>query len=153
MSNEGYLQKKKQPIVVNKTLVVPISSDKGLCGGVNSSVIRVTKEVIGQSRDKFRIFSIGDKGTNGLIRPFPDLVDHAVTELSTPMNFTLASSIAHQVDSFATDCNNIVIVYNWFKNSISNETRSLEIMSRKEFCKQFKFVTKHDMAEPEGYYT
>ena len=46
-----------------KTLVVPISSDKGLCGGVNSNIVRNTKELIANNRDKFKIFSIGDKGS------------------------------------------------------------------------------------------
>jgi F-type H+-transporting ATPase subunit gamma len=61
-------------VVVNKTLLVPISSDKGLCGGVNSAIIRTCKEIVGSSRDNFKIFSVGDKGTNGLSRPFPDLL-------------------------------------------------------------------------------
>lgn len=104
MANEGYLQKKKQPVQVTKTLVVPVSSDKGLCGGVNSSIIRNVKLIIGEEREKFRIFSIGDKGTAGLTRPYPDLVENAVTELSTPMNFTLASAISHQVDQHAAEC-------------------------------------------------
>jgi len=95
MENESYLQKKKTSLVVNKTLLVPISSDKGLCGGVNSSIVRTCKEIVGTSRENFRIFSIGDKGTSGLARPFPDLLVSAVTELSTPVNFTLVSSIAH----------------------------------------------------------
>ncbi len=63
MNNEGYLQKKKTSTNVVKTLVVPISSDKGLCGGVNSNIVRNTKELIANNRDKFKIFSIGDKGS------------------------------------------------------------------------------------------
>ena len=97
MSNEGYLQKKKVPVNITKTLLVPISTDKGLCGGVNSNIIRNCKEIIGTSKDHFKIFSIGDKGTQGLTRPYPDILEDAVTELSTPMNFTLASAIAHKV--------------------------------------------------------
>lgn len=97
MNNEGYLQKKKTSTNVVKTLVVPISSDKGLCGGVNSNIVRNTKELIGNNRDKFKIFSIGDKGSQGLARPYPDLLEFACTELSAPMNFTLASAIANKV--------------------------------------------------------
>ena len=121
---------------MKKTLIVPISSDKGLCGGVNSNIIRMVKAVVGLAdRNSFKIFSIGEKGTAGLVRSYPDITQNAVTELSTPMNFTLASSIAHQVDLNSQDCQNIVVVYNWFKNSISNETRQLELMSRIEFLK------------------
>jgi F-type H+-transporting ATPase subunit gamma len=38
--NESYLQKKKPTFANKKTLLVPITSDRGLCGGTNSSVIR-----------------------------------------------------------------------------------------------------------------
>lgn len=152
MENESYLQKKKTAVVVNKTLLMPISSDKGLCGGVNSNIVRTCKEIVGSQRDKYKIFSIGDKGTSGLARPFPDLLQQAVTELSTPVNFTLVSAIAHQAEQLTHDCQQITIVYNHFKNSISNEVRTIDLMSRSEFLKQFKFVNKHDMGEPEGYY-
>ena len=40
LANESYLHKKKTPIPVKKTLLVPITTDKGLCGGTNSSVVR-----------------------------------------------------------------------------------------------------------------
>jgi F-type H+-transporting ATPase subunit gamma len=39
------------------------------------------------------------------------------------------------------------VVYNEFKNVISQIQRKMEIMNRTEFLDTFKFVTKHD---PEG---
>lgn len=36
LDNESYLQKKKPANSVKKTLLVPFTSDKGLCGGINS---------------------------------------------------------------------------------------------------------------------
>jgi len=95
MNNESYLSKKKGTEVIKKSLIVPFSSDKGLCGGVNSAIIREVKTIIGEDRHAFKILSVGDKGTNGLNRPYPDLLINAITELHTPVNFTLASAIAH----------------------------------------------------------
>ena len=40
MDSEAYLQKKKTPVAVKRTLLVPLSTDKGLCGGINSGVVR-----------------------------------------------------------------------------------------------------------------
>ena len=38
LDNEGYVQKKKAADKVpNKTLLVPITGDKGLCGAANTS--------------------------------------------------------------------------------------------------------------------
>lgn len=43
-ANETYLQKKKADAApAKKTLLVPITSDKGLCGGVNSGIVREVK--------------------------------------------------------------------------------------------------------------
>ena len=66
LDNESYLQKKKPVGTNKKTLVVPITSDKGLCGGVNSSIVREVKAMIGKDHTPYKIFSIGEKGTLGL---------------------------------------------------------------------------------------
>ena len=59
---------------------VPISSDKGLCGAINSSIVReIKKVVVGKNRSKLQIFSIGDKGTTGMTRPFPDLLKCSIS--------------------------------------------------------------------------
>jgi F-type H+-transporting ATPase subunit gamma len=57
------------------TCFVTITSDKGLCGAVNSSIVREVKKLTtGVNRSKYSIFSIGEKGTTGMIRPFPDML-------------------------------------------------------------------------------
>ena len=40
MQNEGYLNKKKTTVNPKKWMLVPVTTDKGLCGGVNSSIVR-----------------------------------------------------------------------------------------------------------------
>jgi F-type H+-transporting ATPase subunit gamma len=57
-------------------VLVPISSDKGLCGAVNSTIVREIKKIVKHApqRNKIKIFSIGYKGSTGLLRPFPDLL-------------------------------------------------------------------------------
>lgn len=47
----------------------------------------------------------------------------------------------------AKDCDRVILMYNEFKNVISQFQRKVEVMTRSEFVSQFKFVTKHD---PEG---
>lgn len=114
MDNESYLQKKKQTPTVKKSLLVPITSDRGLCGGVNSSIVRFVKNEVKDNRGAYKLAVVGDKGTLGLVRPFPDLIAASINQIATPINFPTAGSIAHQVSELATDCDNIVIVYNEF---------------------------------------
>ncbi len=56
----------------------------------------------------------------------------------------LAASIAYQVIQHAKDCDRVTLMYNEFKNVISQIQRKVEILNKAEFVQQFKFVTKHD---------
>ena len=87
LQNETFLHKKRTPTTPKKTLLVPITSDKGLCGGTNSSIIREVKAMVKEDRAAYRIFVVGDKGSTALARPMPDLMDYAITHLITPINF------------------------------------------------------------------
>ena len=81
-----------------KTLLVPLTSDRGLCGGVNSTIVREIKSICANNRNRFTIVTVGEKGTAALTRPFPDLLYRAITEVYTPISYTTASAIAHQVE-------------------------------------------------------
>lgn len=150
-ANEGYLQKKNLSFSIKKTLAVPITSDRGLCGGVNSSIVREVKTMVGNDRARYKIFVIGEKGTSALVRPLPDCLHTSVSECVYPMNFTVAASLAHQITALAEEeqCDNIVIVYNEFVSIIASAIRKIEILSRKHFLQQFKYVVRHDTEEPD----
>lgn len=65
-------------------VLVPITSDKGLCGAVNSTIVRQVKKIFtepGINRSKYQIFSIGEKGSAGLTRPFPDCLKTSITKV------------------------------------------------------------------------
>jgi len=68
-------------------LLVPITTDKGLCGGVNSSIIREVKAMVKQDRNAYKLFVVGDKGAVALSRTMTDLLETAVTHIGTPLNF------------------------------------------------------------------
>jgi len=150
-ANEGYLQKKNLSFTAKKSLVVPITSDRGLCGGVNSSIVREVKSFVAPNRSAYKIFVIGEKGTTALVRPFPDCLLTSVSECLYPMNFTVASSLAHHVSSTAEqeNCDSIIFVYNEFKSIISSVPKRLEILNRKNFLQQFKYIVRHDTEEPD----
>lgn len=152
MDNETYLQKKKVTPAVKKTLMVPMTSDRGLCGGVNSSIVRFIKAEVKDNRGAYKLVVIGDKGTLALVRPFPEIFHASINQIATPINFPTASSLAHQISEMATDCDNIVIVYNEFKNVITQIIRRVELMTRPNFLKNFKYVARHDASEPEKDY-
>jgi ATP synthase F1 gamma subunit len=98
------------------TVYVPITSDKGLCGAVNSTVVRNVKKIMAgvTNRPKHKIFSIGDKGSSGFVRPFPDIFKEAITKIGTPYNYPTVMSMAVHVTAFSQDADKITVIYNEF---------------------------------------
>mmetsp|Transcript_20876 Transcript_20876/g.33935 ORF Transcript_20876/g.33935 Transcript_20876/m.33935 type:complete len:308 (+) Transcript_20876:68-991(+) len=108
-----------------KCLIVPLSSDKGLCGGINSFITRGTKTCIaaleaqGKSAD---VAIIGDKGRGQLRRVHGEYIKMSLTEVESPGNYTLAGAIASDlIASGAGDYDAVVIMYNAFTNKASYE--------------------------------
>lgn len=107
------------------TVFVPITSDKGLCGGVNSACVReIKKMMVGiTNRQRYKIFSIGDKGSVGFMRPFPDMLKTSITKVGTPYNYPTIMSMAVHVTELSQDADKICVIYNEFKSAIAYETR------------------------------
>ena len=83
------------------------------------------------------------------MRPCPDLLVQSATELPSPMNFATAASLAHKITELADDCENIQLVYNEFKSVISSVIAKRDVLPRKQFFTNFKYVVKYDTSEPE----
>ena len=68
------MHKKVSPVQVKKTLLVPVTTDKGLCGGTNSNIVREIKAMVKENRSGYKMMVIGDKGSIALARPMPDVL-------------------------------------------------------------------------------
>jgi len=104
---------------VNKVLIVAITSNRGLCGGFNSNVI---KEVARISKDKYAgkevsIFTIGKKGNDILSKEHDiykfesDLYDDLTFENAA----VFSEDLMEQFEKGSFD--HIELVYNRFKNA------------------------------------
>jgi len=81
-----------------KELLVPVTSDKGMCGSINSGIIRNVRDYVGtKDRSKISVFSIGDKGSVGLVRPMGDLIRVGISEISTPYNYPTAMALTENI--------------------------------------------------------
>lgn len=63
--SDAYLQRKAPSLDVHDAaeFIVPLTSDRGLCGGINSNIVREIKSYVkDKNRSKMRIFPIGEKG-------------------------------------------------------------------------------------------
>lgn len=148
-NNDPYLQKKKPVVSIKKTLLVPCTSDRGLCGGINSGIIREIKSIVHPDRSAYKIVVIGEKGTAALARPMPDLLYQSINEIQSPINFPLISSVSQALIRASEDCDNIIVVFNKFKTVISSVVTRMDIMPRKVFLNNFKYVVRYDTSEPD----
>ena len=106
--------------VPDNSLIVPLTSDKGLCGGVNSFISRGVRGMcakLDSTGRKSSVVVVGDKGRSQMRRTVGSKIVSAATEVQTPYNFDLAAAITSEVFAAGRDYAAIVIVYNEFVNS------------------------------------
>lgn len=104
-----------------KSLLVPFTSEKGLCGGVNSFISRGTrtcvKNLIAQGKD-CDVVVIGDKGRGQMRRFVADKILRTATEVIAPGTFALASALAVElVAAGAMEYDAVVLMYNSYVNT------------------------------------
>jgi F-type H+-transporting ATPase subunit gamma len=103
-----------------KNLVVVMSTDKGLCGGVNTILARMTRQMLARieaSGKKYQMFILGEKGRGALRRTYSASIIGSATERVMPYNFELSASLAQ--DIIQGDFDAIHLVYNEFKSAIA----------------------------------
>ena len=106
-------------------LVVVMTSDRGLCGGFNGSIVRGAKKFIRDLKlagKTVKIISIGRKGADQLRRDFAgDIVANIVDVGKPRLSFDSAEAVAQRVrDMFdAGEFDVCTLIYNKFKSAIS----------------------------------
>lgn len=124
-----------------KTLIVPFTSERGLCGGVNSYISRLTRDAVKSLHAQGKecdIVVIGDKGRAQMRRTLADLIKHSATDIVTPGTFALASGLATEIiDAGGKDYDAILVFYNHFVNAAV-------------YKQAYKIITKPKAETPEG---
>jgi F-type H+-transporting ATPase subunit gamma len=106
-------------------LVVVMTSDRGLCGAFNSSIVRDARRMILDLRregKQVKILTVGRKGWAALRRDFADLIVGQVEDVGRKrLGFADAQDIANRVlEMFeAGEFDVCTLVYNRFKSAIS----------------------------------
>jgi len=140
------------PMVEGKTVTIPITSDKGLCGGVNSQVNRVVKamqECTAPEAETPSLAIIGDKGRAVLTRTSANEVEYCSTE-ATKQTITFATAAAIAEDIMKTDYGASRVVFNRFKSAIAFQPTVATVLSPETIESSTELVEKFDEYELEG---
>jgi F-type H+-transporting ATPase subunit gamma len=106
-------------------LVVVMTSDKGLCGGFNSSIVRGARRLIRDLRSdgkQVKILCVGRKARDQLKRDFGDFIVGTIEDIAKPrLTFEAADGVARRIVQMfeAGEFDVCTIIYNRFKSAMT----------------------------------
>lgn len=114
------------------TLVIAITSDRGLCGAVHSSVARKIRGILQESEnpENIKIVCVGDKSRALLARAFPKNVLLAYNNFGKkPPSFADAEEVARDIIESGYNFDKGIVVYNKFRTVVSYLTSDQPVFS------------------------
>ncbi len=106
-------------------LVVVMTSDRGLCGGFNSTIVRGARRLIREliaGGKQVKILCVGRKGRDQLRRDFGNLIIGTIEEIAKPrLTYEAADRVAERIARMYGDGEFDVctIIYNRFKSAMT----------------------------------
>jgi F-type H+-transporting ATPase subunit gamma len=115
---------KREP--VKRVGLIVVTTDKGLCGGLNTNVLRMSltqmRQWEAQGVEEIRVTAIGNKGLGFMQRLGAKVVSHVVHLGDTPHLEKLIGPIKIMVDAFQNDELDVIyLAYTKFINTMKQE--------------------------------
>jgi len=124
-----------------KTIVITSSSDRGLCGGIHSSVSKATKRYIRDHNSEAKIIVLGDKAKAQLARDHRSNLVMSFNQIGKAVpTFAESSAITDTVLQQQGEFDCARIVYNEFKSMIAFEDKAVEVYSEQTFMDSPNFA-------------
>jgi F-type H+-transporting ATPase subunit gamma len=117
---------------IKKIGLVVVSTDKGLCGGLNTNLLRMIllkmREWESQGT-KLQVTAIGNKGLGFFSRMGAEVVSHAVQLGDAPRLEALIGPLKVQLDAFTEGkVDAVYLCYNQFINTMKQEPQVLQLL-------------------------
>jgi F-type H+-transporting ATPase subunit gamma len=110
--------------MTERVLLIPVTSDRGLCGAYNANVIKMTRQVIAEkyaaqeAKGNITILPIGKKGYEFFLRHGYKVVDNYWTIFSDLTFDNVRSAAVYAQQAFLNkEYDRVEIVYSQFKNA------------------------------------
>jgi len=140
----------------SRALVI-VTSDKGLCGAMNSGLARKAKGILNEannlkkSNPAYSVIPIGNKGKNALDRYYGKFFNFHLSEYGKlkSLNFRQVSLMADRI--LAANIDEMYFLYNRFKNLLTSEAKEEKLYSPKlALAAAGPLTSKYDI-ESGGY--
>ncbi|QRW13372.1 F-type H+-transporting ATPase subunit gamma [Ceratobasidium sp. AG-Ba] len=115
-----------------KKLYIVVSSDRGLCGGIHSSVTKATKKAIAEDNGQGSIVVLGEKSKAQLSRSSAKNLELSFSQIGREVpNFADAATIADKIITSGIEFDSVALVYNRFVSAIAYESTIMEVFNEK----------------------
>ncbi|KAG1368644.1 ATP synthase subunit gamma, mitochondrial [Cocos nucifera] len=107
---------------VKKNVIVTITSDKGLCGGINSTSVKISKslyKLTSGPEKETKYVLLGEKGKVQMVRDSKNSIEMTITEVQkNPINYTQVSVLADDILK-NVEYDALRIIFNKFHSVVS----------------------------------
>ncbi len=103
---------------VKKHLIIALTSDRGLCGAIHTSIVKAVKVMLNEKKEGLdtKIVCVGDKSKSMLQRAYAGSILFSVNDVGKKnITFLDASSIANEILASNYEFDSGEILYNRFK--------------------------------------
>jgi len=115
---------------VNKVLLIPITSNRGLCGALNSNIIKQTENLIQNEykNQEVKILTIGKKAYDQLSKKY-QILDNK-SDVFDDLSYENVADIAQFVmDKFADQAfDKVILIYNSFINAATQAVKTEQFL-------------------------
>ena len=115
-------------------LLVVVTADRGLCGGLNSNTVRETKRRISALREQgktVKLLCVGRKGRDQLRREFSAAIVDTIEDVAKPrLSFDKAADIAGRITQMfeAGEFDVCTVIYAEFKSAMTQIVRGQQLI-------------------------
>jgi F-type H+-transporting ATPase subunit gamma len=130
IANIAATQKVTHPLMTKKesvksVLLVVLTSDRGLCGGFNSSIIKFSEKYLAENKsnyEKIDFIFVGKRGADYFARKNLKGLE-SITKLDKDISYDLARNVAEKLINHYLDgsYDEIRLIYNEFRSAISQK--------------------------------
>lgn len=133
--------------VSEKPLYVGVSADKGLCGGINSSIVRAMRDDMNadETMANGSIYMVGEKAKQGLERMFSDKFRVTVSEAGglSPPTFNQMGVLADYWLNIPHD--KATVYFQYFRSMIAYDTTRVDFWSWDFLSKDLSGFSEFEM--------
>jgi len=125
----------------DKVLWIVSSSDRGLCGGIHSSVSKKYRREVGSDPDHAPLVVLGDKSKAQLSRATPQSIVLTFNQIGKQVpSFADACAVASLIEDSKVEFDKVNLIYNRVVSPIAYEADIIEVYNAKSLTKAPNFA-------------